>query len=178
MKPAQFAKIIGVSRQQVAKYVATGGVQVIDGQVDVPASLALLAGRLDDGKLHRATQALGAVTDPVRQAAPAVPLPLTPRQEREVIERDLKRLEYGRLTGELIQAADVEAAAERAVSDMREAFANVRRETADKICAQFGLPPERAAALARMLAAAFETGMGQFSERMAALAAEEEARSG
>jgi hypothetical protein len=170
MKRSAFAMLIGVSKQQVSKYVAGGAVVVADGEVDVQASLALLEGRLDEAKRQRALASLGErrSPQPPNQGSGAKP---SARQEKDAVERDLKLLELGQKAGELVLVADVEDAAAQAVAAMREAFSNGRRDLAADICASFGLPPEKASALHRFLGVGFERALGTFAEAMASLAA-------
>jgi len=174
MRRQAFADLIGVSKQQVSKYVGAGAV-VIDagGDVDVEASLALLEGRLDEEKRQRAiavyagSEASEAAAPRTGAAAgPAATVRMTAKAEKDAVERDLKLLEYGRQAAELVSVRDVEAECEQAIAEMREAFAGGRRELAAKICTDFGLAPEKAIPLQRAMTAGFERCLGIFAQRM------------
>ena len=176
MNQAQFADLIGVSPQQVSKYVASGAVLVEDGRVNVADSLMMLEGRLDEEKRQRALAKLEGA-NPVRQPSPpnqgsGGQRTATAKQEKDAIDRDLRLLEYGQKAGDLVLAEDVEATAQRAVAEMREVFNNGRREDADLICSTFGVAPEKSGALARFLGTRFEAALGRFSAVMATLASE------
>ena len=170
MRRSAFADLIGVSKQMVSKYEAAGDI-VVDGvEVDAAASLAKLAGRLDEDKRQRALAFIGGEQrSPIAAAAPPTlspePAPSAPtaRQERDAVERDLKRLRYGQEAGELVSAAEVADAAAAAVAEMREAFANGSRDLANEICAAFAVPSDKAPALKRHLASGFERALGRFS---------------
>jgi hypothetical protein len=176
MKRAAFAMLCGVSRPMISKYEAAGLVVVDGDDVDAAASLAALDGRLDEDKRLAALAALGEVEPQTRAPASAAAAPLprvtSAKAEKDQVELQLKRLQYGREAGELVFAEAVDAAARQAVTSMREAFGNRRRETAEKLCLQFGLAPDKASALARSLAAEFEETLGVFAREMAAAAAE------
>lgn len=170
MRRSQFASLIGVTKQQVSKY---NPYLVMDGdQVLVDQSLAALEGHLDETK-RQAALAVRAQTSGARQSAPAAasaPAQRSAKAEKEEIELALKRLEYGKQAGELVYAADVDAAARQAVQELREQAHQGHRETADGICTTFGLAPEKAVPLQRLLARRFEELMGRFAANMAVLA--------
>lgn len=175
MKRAAFATLCGVSKQMISKYAASGFVIENADGVDAAASLAALDGRLDEAKRQAALAALasleGAQPPAAISASAGVTLRPSAKAEKDEVELKLKRLQYGREAGELVNAEDVDIAARQAVTRMREVFGNRRREIADGVCAQFGVPAEKASALARHLAREFELAMGAFAEDMAALGA-------
>jgi hypothetical protein len=168
MKRSQFASLCGVSKQMIAKYAAGGFIVEADGQVDAGASLALLEGRLDETKRAKALAALGAspAMSPKGQGA----IEKSARAQRDEVDLELKRLQYGREAGELVSVEDVDAASREAVASLREAFANRKRDIAQDICITFGLAPEKATPMTRFLNQRFEEVMGVFARDMAALA--------
>lgn len=172
MKRSAFASLCGVSKQQVSKYAQSGHL-VLDGdEVDPVASLAALEGHLSEENRLRALQVLGGTSPKPAAGAQASSRPpaRTGKALREDIEAELKALDLAERKGELVSAAEVDARAREAIALFREARANVRRETADKICAQFGIPADRAAALTRFLAQQDEHALGVFARAIAALA--------
>jgi hypothetical protein len=165
MNKARFAELIGVSGAQVTKY---GDAIVIDGgQVDVEASLANLEGRLDETKRQRALAVLGGLS---AAAKPAENAPRQPsgKSRYDDARAQLAEIELAEKKGELLSAAEVEMVAYEAIAAMREAQAGGRREFADRLCADFGIDPSRAGALARKIAARDEVSLGAFSTAMAA----------
>ena len=177
MRRSEFAGLIGVSKQQVGKYVAKGYVILEGDLVDVDQSLIQLEGHLDEAKRQRALQiramASGARVVADRAEAPRAPVERSAKVQREEIEVALKRLDLAKAAGEVVMVADVDEAARSAVQELRELVSQSNRETADRICAQFGLGPEKAIPLQRFLAAQFELVMGRYAARMATLAAGE-----
>jgi hypothetical protein len=152
----------------VSKYEADGRI-VVDGlEVDVLATLQMLEGRLDEAKRQRALELFETVgkSHTPSPAGAGVERPKSAKVEREEIERDLKALQLGRESGELVAVEDVEAAARAAIAAMRKTFNNARRDAASRICATFGIPADRQAALARFLGQEFETAMGAFAREM------------
>jgi hypothetical protein len=167
MKRSAFALLCGVSKQMIAKYAAGGFIAEADGAVDAAASLALLEGRLDEGKRQAALAALGA--SPAMTQRPGA-IEKSARAQRDEVDLELKRLQYGREAGELVSVEDVDAASREAVASLREAFANRKRDIAQDICVTFGLAPEKATPMTRFLNQRFEEVMGVFARDMAALA--------
>jgi hypothetical protein len=177
MNQSAFATLAGVSRQQAHKY-ATAGKLVHDGagKIDAAASLAALEGHLDEAKRQRALAALG-VQPPAQQPSglPLAPPARSTKMEKDELEIAIRRLELGQKAGELISVAEVDARAREAVSALRETFNNSRREIANRLCAQFGLPADKAVVVARFLAVEFEGAMGRFAEACAAMATGDDA---
>lgn len=174
MKRSAFAELCGVSKQMISKYAGAGLVVEEGGDVDAAASLERLAGRLDEDKRLAAIAALQQIAPQAVVATTAQPKgPAAPsaKVQKDEIEVQLKRLQYGREAGELVNADEVGHAARHAVASMREAFGNRRREIAETICLQFGLTPEKASPLGRLLSREFEATLGVFGEEMAILAA-------
>lgn len=173
MKRSAFAALCGIAKSMVTKY---GPYLVIDGdEVDATASLAALEGRLDEGKRRAALAALNVVQPAAAQSASpaaAAPLARSAKAEKDEVELNLKRLQYGREAGELVDAERVDAAARQAVATMREAFGNRRRDIAERVCLNFGLAPDRVTHLARMLSAEFEDTLGVFAREMLSLITE------
>ncbi|MFI4933045.1 MAG: hypothetical protein ACHP7N_00335 [Caulobacterales bacterium] len=169
MRRSAFAQLAGVSRQMISKYAKAGFIFEGPEGVEASTTLLLLEGRLDEGKRQAALAALKTLGN----AAPssiATPEHRSAKAEKDEVELQLKRLQYAREAGQLVAAADVDAAARQAVASMREAFGNRRRDTAAAICAQFGLPADKAPPLARFIAQEFEATLGVFADAMAALA--------
>nr|WP_314123301.1 hypothetical protein [uncultured Brevundimonas sp.] len=174
MRRSQFAALIGVSKQQVGKYVSDGAVLLDGADVDVEESLARLEGRLDEAKRQRALAMWGG-----RAASPSAPRPsgsgtagkaLSGKARHDEARAELAELELAQRKGELLETADVERKADEAVQALRETMAAGRREDADQICAKFGIPAERATALARELNTRDERALGRFARSMAVLA--------
>lgn len=178
MRRSQFAALIGVSKQQVGKYVADGAVLLDGALVDVEESLARLEGRLDETKRQRALAMWGG-----RSASSSAGVgagaatgghgpakPLSGKARHDEARAELAELELAQRKGELLEVDDVEARADEAIQALRETMAAGRREDADQICAKFGIPAERATALARELNARDERALGRFARAMAALA--------
>lgn len=173
MKRSAFAALLDISKQMISKHAEKGRIVEADGSVDVAASLAALEGHMDEAKRQRALQITGAASV---ARAPTMAPERSSKAQIDDINRDIKRLELGKLAGELVDVAGVEDAASRAVTQLRERVAQGHRETADRICAQFGVGPEKAVALARFLAKEFEGVMGQFARAMQQLAAADAAQ--
>ncbi|WP_426019006.1 hypothetical protein [Brevundimonas sp. DWR2-3-1b1] len=178
MRRSQFAALIGVSKQQVGKYVSDGTVLLDGADVDVEESLARLEGRLDETKRQRALAMWsGRSTSAPRSAtsgAPGAPAKaLSGKARHDEARAELAELELAQRKGELLETADVEAKADEAVQALRETMAAGRREDADQICAKFGIPAERATALARELNTRDERALGRFARAMAVLAFDE-----
>lgn len=176
MKRQAFADLIGVSKQMVSKYASSGLIAEDGGDVDAAASLELLEGRLDEDKRAKALAALAAIEGsrpaPTTSRGEAVaPVRQSAKVQKDEVELQLKRLQYGREAGELVSADDIDAAARQAVASLREAFGNRRRDMAERICLDFGIPAEKASALGRLIGRQFEETIGVFGEEMAALAA-------
>ena len=172
MKRSAFASLIGVSKQMVSKYEGAGHLVTSGSDLDPLASLAALEGRLDEAKRQRALQVLQSATGVTATPAAKGATPAaSAKAEKDAIERDIRLIELGKATGALVLASDVDAAAREAVSLMRETFHNAKRELAQKICATFDVPPEKATALARLLGADFERALGRFASGAAILAA-------
>lgn len=172
MKRSAFASLIGVSKQMISKHAAAGRIVEGESGVDAAATLALLEGHMDEEKRLRALQVIGPQAASAARAAPA-PAQRSAKAEKDEIERDIRRLELGKMAGDLVEVAGIEDAATKAVMELRERAGQSHRETADRICAQFGLPPEKATALARFLAKDFDVLMGRFAQAMSQLADEE-----
>ncbi|MGC1302972.1 MAG: hypothetical protein WA840_11405 [Caulobacteraceae bacterium] len=180
MKRNAFASLCGISKQQVSKYAGVGLLAVDGDQVDALASLANLQGRLDETKRQKALQLL-AVKQP-GHLGPSGPAPAPPtggsgvrpsaKAEKDEIERDLKRLEFGQKAGELVHVEDVRERAGQAIAAMREVFANSKRDIASDLCARFDIPAEKVTAIARFLGDKFELPLGRFATIAAALAKE------
>jgi len=169
VKRSAFASLCGISPQMVSKYAASGLI-VEDGRmVDAGASLVLLEGRLDEGKRRAALEAL-AGSPVLSKSASDGEVAKSAKSQKDEVELQLKRLQYGREAGELVAADEVDAAARAAVASLREAFGNRRRDIASGICLAFDLPPEKATPLARHLARDFEGVLGVFAIEMASLA--------
>lgn len=181
MRRSQFAALIGVSKQQVGKYVSDGTVLLDGADVDVEESLARLEGRLDETKRQRALAMWsGRSTSVPRSAASGAPgapgapaKALSGKARHDEARAELAELELAQRKGELLETADVEAKADEAVQALRETMAAGRREDADQICAKFGIPAERATALARELNTRDERALGRFARAMAVLAFDE-----
>lgn len=178
MRRSQFAALIGVSKQQVGKYVSDGTVLLDGADVDVEESLARLEGRLDETKRQRALAMWsGRSTSAPRSAASGAPgapaKALSGKARHDEARAELAELELAQRKGELLETADVEAKADEAVQALRETMAAGRREDADQICAKFGIPAERATALARELNTRDERALGRFARAMAVLAFDE-----
>nr|WP_315051303.1 hypothetical protein [uncultured Brevundimonas sp.] len=175
MRKSQFAVLIGVSKPQVSKYVADGAILMSDGgvEVDVEESLARLQGRLDETKRQRAVAIWSG-----RAGAPSARAPadapagkqLSGKARHDEARAELAELELAQRKGELLEVRDVEERADEAVQALRETMASGRREDADQICAKFGVPAERATALARELHTRDERALGRFARAMDALA--------
>lgn len=176
MRRSQFAALIGVSKQQVGKYVADGAVLLDGALVDVEESLARLEGRLDETKRQRALAMWGGRSASSSEGAgPAAgghgaAKPLSGKARHDEARAELAELELAQRKGELLEVDDVETRADEAIQALRETMAAGRREDADQICAKFGIPAERATALARELNARDERALGRFARAMAALA--------
>lgn len=172
MRRSQFAALIGVSKQQVGKYVSDGTVLLDGADVDVEESLSRLEGRLDEMKRQRAlTMWSGRSPSTPRSAAPgASGKALSGKARHDEARAELAELELAQRKGELLETADVERKADEAVQALRETMAAGRREDADQICAKFGIPAERATALARELNTRDERALGRFARAMATLA--------
>lgn len=175
MNQSAFAGLCGVSPKMISKYKDRGLVVVVDGEVDVAGSLAALEGRLDEAKRSKALLAFAEMTGQplahdVRDAAP-VPV-RSAKAEKDEVELKLKRLEYAREAGELVEKDEVEDSCAQAVAAFRESLANGRRETADMICAEFGIASTKAAQLAKFLQRRDERALGRFADVMGVLAAE------
>ena len=176
MRRSQFAALIGVSKQQVGKYVADGAVLLDGALVDIEESLARLEGRLDETKRQRALAMWGGRS--ASSSAGAGPAagghgaakPLSGKARHDEARAELAELELAQRKGELLEVDDVETRADEAIQALRETMAAGRREDADQICAKFGIPAERATALARELNARDERALGRFARAMATLA--------
>ncbi len=169
MKRAAFASLIGVSKQMVSKYAASGLIVEAGGEVDAAATLAALDGRLDETKRLAALAAL-AGSPVLSKSEPGGEIAKSAKSQKDEVDLLLRKLQYGREAGELVVAEEVDAAARQAVATLREAFGNRRRDIASGICLAFDLPPEKATPLARHLARDFEGVLGVFAIEMAALA--------
>ena len=169
MNKSQFAALIGVSPQQVSKY--GDAVVCSAGKVDVDASLANLEGRLDEEKRRKALAVWRgrAVQESARPSDAA--RPSSGKARFDDARAELAEIELAQKKGDLVPTADLEALAEAAVATLREAMKAGRREFADRLCAEFGISPDRAAALARKLGVRDEESLGRFSVAMASLAA-------
>lgn len=174
MRKSQFAVLIGVSKPQVSKYVADGAILMTEGgvEVDVDESLARLEGRLEETKRQRALAIWSGKNSgaPTRSADPAGGKPLSGKARHDEARAELAELELAQRKGELLEVRDVEERADEAVQALRETMASGRREDADQICAKFGVPAERATALARELHTRDERALGRFARAMDALA--------
>ena len=174
MRKSQFAVLIGVSKPQVSKYVADGAILMTEGgvEVDVDESLSRLEGRLEETKRQRALAIWSGKNSgaPARPANPAGGKPLSGKARHDEARAELAELELAQRKGELLEVRDVEERADEAVQALRETMASGRREDADQICAKFGVPAERATALARELHTRDERALGRFARAMDALA--------
>lgn len=172
MRRTAFASLCSVTKQQVSKYERAGLlVFSAPDQVDAAASLAAMEGRLDEEKRRRALAVLGdATAGPQPTSSRPARTPQGAKAQKDEIELALKTIELGQATGALVLAADVDAAARDAISLMRESLHNGKRELAARICAAFGLPADRAGALARMIGDDFERALGRFARAATALA--------
>ena len=174
MRKSQFAVLIGVSKPQVSKYVADGAILMTEGgvEVDVDESLSRLEGRLEETKRQRALAIWSGKNSgaPTRSADPAGGKPLSGKARHDEARAELAELELAQRKGELLEVRDVEERADEAVQALRETMASGRREDADQICAKFGVPAERATALARELHTRDERALGRFARAMDALA--------
>lgn len=168
MKRSAFADLVGVSKQMVSKYAASGLVVEVGGDVDAAATLAGLEGRLDEDKRQAALRALGAIGAAPTSAASTAPKS-SAKAEKDNWDARLRELQYRREAGQLVDVEEVDAGARQAVAAMREAFGNRRRDIAEAICVQFGLPADKASPVARFIAREFEMTLGVFAREMAAL---------
>ncbi len=169
MKQSAFAALCGISQPMVSKYAGQGLlVTTAGGEIDPHPSLVALEGRLDEPKRQQALKFLGTAHTP--PAAGAGARPKGAKAEKDEIDRDLKALQLAREMGEVVLVEDVEATAVAAVSAMREAFGNGRRDLASSIAATFAIPSEKQPALVRLLSQGFEAALGAFSREMGAAA--------
>lgn len=151
----------------VSKYESKGLIAVSGDDVNAPESLVLLEGRLDEAKRMRAIAALaGAEGEATTTAAsaPHAPRASSAKVQKDEVELNLKRLDYGERAGELVAVDQVAEASRKAVTVMRETFGNERRTIAKSLCAQFDIPAEKETALARFLGDQFELALGKFGE--------------
>ena len=175
MRRSQFADLVGVSKQQVGKYVGDGAVVLDGAMVDVGESLARLEGRLDEAKRLKALSLWSGRASAVPKPSAGAPLrTMTGKARHDEARAELAELELSRRKGELLEYSDVSARADEAVQALRETMAAARREDADKICAKFGLSSEKATALSRELAARDDRALARFSKMMAVLASEDD----
>lgn len=170
MRRSQFAELIGVSKQQVSKYVADGAVVLEGSAVVVDASLAALEGRLDESKRQKALALVAERPMISGLLPPSAPKSLSGKARHDEARAELAELELAKRKGELVEASDVEQRAEEAVMALRETMIATRREDADVICAKFGIPADRATALARELSQRDDRALSRFAAAMEALA--------
>ncbi|HYD26982.1 hypothetical protein [Brevundimonas sp.] len=169
MKRSAFASLCGVSKQMISKHAGAGRIVEGEGGVDAEASLVLLEGHMDEAKRLRALEIVGGQGASAARA-PQAPAQRSAKAEKEGVELSIKRLELGKMAGELVEVSAVEDAAAQAVAKLRERVSQGHRDTAAGICTQFGVAPDKAVALARYLAKEFEAVMGQFARDMQQLA--------
>jgi hypothetical protein len=176
LNQTDFASLAAITQPMVSKYLAAGFVKLrADGKIDARASLEALAGRLDETKRAAALEKL-AFLDAGAAAARETPAnaPRTPsaKSELDEIKRDQARLDYAKAAGELIPASAVEEIAFDAAQAMRQAMEQTRRPTAERLCADLGLTPDRAQLVARALQRRDAAVMAAFVEKIGAPASD------
>lgn len=174
MNSSEFATLCGISKPMVSKYNADGLISMNGKQVDARASLAALAGRLNEDKRLLALEKLdaleaGIVAEEVaakpampRKNEPGLPAPTSFKARRDQYLALNAEVEYRKKVGELLAASDVAQQAELAVEGMREQFSKDRRSMAQDLCAMFDIPADREAALMRFISDRFEGSIGRF----------------
>ena len=175
MKRSAFARLCDISAMMVSKYEAKGFIIVEDNQVDVMTSLENLEGRLDETKRSNAVAAMLAATEPVlktasRSSTPISKPKLSAKLQKDEVDLNLRKLEYGIKAGLLLHKDDVAEAGHQAIAAMREVFANSKRDLAKKLCVRFDIAADKETALARYLGEMFEEPLGTFSKLAIALA--------
>lgn len=177
MKRVEFAALCGVTPQMITKYADDGFIVFVDRKnVDARASLALLEGRLDAAK-HSAAHAELDSRDAAAAQTPALAAPVAPAPPREAparnakveldeLKRDQAALDLARAAGLLVPIADVERRAWEALAAMRSAYDLARTETAEQLCRDLAIPPERVGAMNRTLQRLQARALAAFQQSM------------
>ncbi len=188
----KFADLCGISRTMVSKYKRDGMIVFTDASekhVDPEMSLEAMAGRFNEAQRQMALVKLAELRGMEAQVRNEMPRPLagqrpnltiprqddaqkpvSAKQQKDLYDAGLKRLEYMRRAGELLLVSDVARSGTEAVNGMRETFSNGRRDMARAFCAKFDLPPDRETAVVRFLGDQFEAALGRFAELAAKMA--------
>ncbi len=182
MLRAEFAALCGVTKPMITKYAGDERLVFADAKhIDPEASLALLEGTLDEGKRRAALQTLAdqrareappaTVAPPVTPPPPSAEQPRSAKAGLEEVKLQLANIELAERAGKLVSAADVERRAWEAIAAMRTAYDQARADTAEQLCRDLNLPPERVGAMQRtlqrlqsMALAAFQQTMGVVGE--------------
>lgn len=171
MNVAAFAELCGVSRQAMHKHADAGRVLLdADGSVDVDASLAALAGHLDEDKRRAALEKRAFETGatpppPPNKGSAAIQ---TPKQELDALKAATLRLELAQKAGEVVAVTAVEAAIFDAAAKLRATFDANARALAEDLARECGLPPERAGAVLRRVKRAFAEAQNAAAQALAA----------
>lgn len=176
MKKSQFADFVGIAPSMVTKYAKDALIVYSAPKVvDARATLAALAGRLDEAKRLAALARLDAGdTTPIANDAPPAPVPSPETRNAKVALDELKRdavaLDLAKRAGDVIPIADVEAVMQDAIGALQAAFDVEARQTADKLTIDLGLAADRNAMLMRQLRSLCTRARARFAAALAELA--------
>lgn len=166
MKPADFARLCDVSTSMVSKYKRLGFLRTdAAGLVDVRASLAALQGTMDERRRKAALDRLalvGAPAAPSITVLPAADAARTPKAEREHWDAISAKLRAQKEASQLIEIAAVETVLADAIAAFRASADSARADQADRIAAAFGIPADKAPALARQLKGMINAALSAF----------------
>ena len=170
MTQVAFAGLIGVSQPMVSTYKAEGRLVLVGKRIDPLASLALLAGTLDESKRQQAIRALHDQAPAAQPSTPDQPGTLTPKQEREIWAARSAQLQYATQAGALCLVSEVERLAGDAFAELARDLNTAAVESAAKLTATLGLPPQKTPAIRRLVKSEIDRAQATWSRRMAALA--------
>lgn len=177
MKRKDFADFVGIGPSMVTKY-ADDGLIVFSSpkDVDVPATLAALAGRLNEEKRQDALARweAGDIAAPANEHATSAP-PLSARNAKQALDelrRDSVALDLAKRAGDVIPIADVEAVIVSAIAELQSAFDVEASATTDRLIIDLGLAADRHPVLKRQLRSLLTRARARFAAAMASLADE------
>jgi hypothetical protein len=181
VKRVEFAELAGITPAMVTKYQDQGLILFSEPKVvDAHATLAALAGHLDEDKRQAALEKLDTATRiaandthaPTPVPRPAPGSGKTAKVEIEELKRDTLQLELARKAGELVPIDDVERVILDAMAGLQAAFDLEARAMAGQLTIDLGLSPDREAMLARRIRTLCNKARGRFATEMMKLAGE------
>lgn len=180
MKRVEFARLCEIAPSMVTKYTEQGFVVFSAPKVvNAAATLAALAGRLDEPKRQAALARLASGEIPAAPAANDTPAPAPATRNAKTaldeLRRDAVALDLARKAGDVVPIVDVEAAIQEAVSALQNAFDIETRACADQLTIDLGLAADRSAMLTRRLRSLSTRARARFAAELAKLAGDEPA---